>query len=46
MTHEFDRLRNNPPAPTPSEAARARALSAAMQAFDAEEKNAGQTQGT
>ncbi|WP_423331260.1 YfbK domain-containing protein [Rhizobium wenxiniae] len=46
MTDEFDRLRNNPPAPAPSEAARTRALSAAMQAFDAEEKNASQTQGT
>lgn len=46
MTDEFDRLRNNPPAPTSSQAARARALSAAMQAFDADEKNASRTQGT
>lgn len=45
MTDEFDRLRNSPPAPRPSEAARSRALSAAMQAFDAEEKNVDQTQG-
>ncbi|MBO0141622.1 VWA domain-containing protein [Agrobacterium sp. Ap1] len=45
MTDEFDRLRNNPPAPNPSEAARARAISAAMQVFDAEGKKAGQTQG-
>ncbi len=45
MTDEFDRLRNNPAAPPPSKAARTRALSAAMQAFDAEEKNAGRTQG-
>lgn len=45
MTDKFDRLRNSPPAPKPSEAARSRALSAAMRAFDAEEKNADQTQG-
>lgn len=45
MIDEFDRLRNNPPAPAPSQAARARALSAAMQAFDADEKNASRTQG-
>ncbi len=45
MTDEFDRLRNTPPAPTPSKAARTRAMAAAMQAFDAEEKNASRPQG-
>lgn len=45
MTDEFESLKNLSPAPPPSAAARARALSAAMEAFDGAEKNAAATQG-
>ncbi len=46
MTDEFDTLRRIPSPPPASGAARARALNAAMQAFDAEEKNAGRAKGS
>ena len=45
MTDEFEKLGTLPPAPTASSERRARALAAAMQAFDAEEKNANRPQG-
>nr|WP_246617836.1 VWA domain-containing protein [Rhizobium populisoli] len=46
MTDEFDTLGRIPSPPPASGAARARALAAAMQAFDAEEKNAGRAKGS
>lgn len=46
MTDEFDQLGNLAPAPRASNAARARALAAAMQAFDETEKNAGRSKGS
>ncbi|MDP9837254.1 Ca-activated chloride channel family protein [Neorhizobium huautlense] len=45
MTDEFETLRNLPPAPAPSAAARSHARLAAMEAFDGAEKNATGTQG-
>jgi Ca-activated chloride channel family protein len=46
MTDEFDQLGNLAPAPRASDAARARALAAAMQAFDETEKNAARGKGS
>ncbi|WP_105382380.1 VWA domain-containing protein [Neorhizobium alkalisoli] len=45
MTDEFEKLGTLPPAPPASSEKRARALAAAMQAFDAEEKTANRAQG-
>jgi len=45
MTDELDQLGNLAPAPRASSTARARALAAAMQAFDETEKNAGRSKG-
>ncbi|MGI2033157.1 vWA domain-containing protein [Rhizobium panacihumi] len=45
MTDEFETLKNLPPAPPASASARARALSAAMEAFDGAEKTTARTQG-
>jgi Ca-activated chloride channel family protein len=45
MTDEFDHLGNLAPAPRASNAARTRALAAAMQAFDETEKNAARGKG-
>jgi Ca-activated chloride channel family protein len=46
MTDEFDQLGNLAPAPRASDAARARALAAAIQAFDETEKNAARSKGS
>lgn len=46
MTDEFDQLGKLPPAPRASGTARARALAAAMQAFDETEKNAARSKGS
>ncbi|MFB9947302.1 von Willebrand factor type A domain-containing protein [Rhizobium puerariae] len=46
MTDEFDKLRRLPSPPVVPEAVRARALAAAMQAFDAEEKKSSSSQGS
>ncbi|MBP2558898.1 Ca-activated chloride channel family protein [Neorhizobium galegae] len=46
MTDEFDQLGNLPPAPRASSTAHARALAAAMQAFDETEKNAARSKGS
>ncbi|MCJ9672317.1 MULTISPECIES: VWA domain-containing protein [unclassified Neorhizobium] len=46
MTDEFDQLGNLAPAPRASDATRARALAAAMQAFDETEKNAARSKGS
>ncbi|KAB1125049.1 vWA domain-containing protein [Neorhizobium galegae] len=46
MTDEFDQLGNLAPAPRASDAARTRALAAAMQAFDETEKNTARSKGS
>ncbi|CDZ33804.1 Von Willebrand factor type A domain protein [Neorhizobium galegae bv. officinalis] len=46
MTDEFDQLGNLAPAPRASDAARARALAAAMRAFDETEENTARSKGS